>query len=165
MTEPHQTSEIPVDTPIKVISWIFSAILGVAIALALGIILLPSGVFLAISNYLQVLTAFAGAVVFLFAYYRYGKPDCLLYAAGAFGLWGVSNIVWYVNTLLGRRNEVFPGLIDIGMIAAIFILTIAYQHAFPRKQVAGKILLAILQSHSSSRLRTSSPQGSASRPG
>ena len=30
------------------------------------------------------------------------------------------------------------------MIASIFLLSIAYQHAFPRKRVAGKILLSIL---------------------
>ena len=143
MAEPVLPSPSLSDIPLQIISWIFSAILGLSVAVAIAILLLPPGVFLAISNYLQILTALAGTLLFLFVYYRYGKQECLLYAAGAFGLWGASNIAWYVNIILGRRNEVFPGLIDIGMIAAIFLLSIAYQHAFPRKKVAGKILLSI----------------------
>jgi len=129
---------------LQVITGIFYAILGVSLILALAIVFLSSNAFLAISNYLQIITAIAGAVVFVFLYYRYNRRDYLLYAAGAFALWGASNIVWYVNIILGRRNEVFPGLIDIGMIAAIFLLTIAYQHAFPQKQVSGKLLLSVL---------------------
>ena len=139
-TSPSSSSDIP----LRIISGIFWAIIGIAIVLALAIVLLSSNVFLAISNYLQIIAAIAGAIAFVYAYYRYGRPDCLLYAAGAFGLWGASNSAWYVNTILGRRNEVFPGLIDIGIIASILILTVAYQHAFPRKRVAGKILLGIL---------------------
>jgi len=132
------------DTLLRIITGIFYAILGISIVLALAIVFLSSGAFLAVSNYLQIITAIAGALVFMYLYYRYGLQDYLLYAAGAFGLWGASNIAWYVNIILGLRNEVFPGLIDIGMIASIFLLSIAYQHAFPRKKVAGKILLSIL---------------------
>ena len=95
--------------------------------LAYAIVFLSSRAFLAVSNYLQIITAIAGTLVFVYLYHRYGRQDYLLYAAGAFGLWGASNIAWYVNIILGRRNEVFPGLIDIGMIASIFLLTIAYQ--------------------------------------
>jgi len=129
---------------LRVITGIFCAILGVSLILAPAIVFLSSNTFLAVSNYLQIITAIAGALVFVYLYYRNERRDYLLYAAGAFALWGVSNIVWYVNIILGRRNEVFPGLIDIGMIAAIFLLSIAYQHAFPQKQVSGKILLSVL---------------------
>jgi len=122
----------------------FWAILGAAVVLALMILLLPDKVFLAISNYLQIITAIAAALVFLYFWYRNGRPEHLLYAAGAFGLWGISNIVWYVNILMGLRNEVFPSLIDMGMIASIFVLSIAFQKGFPRKQIAPHILLGIL---------------------
>ena len=144
MTVPVLHPTHPLDTPLRIISGIFLFILGIAIVLALAIVLLPSQLFLAISNYLQIITGFAGALAGLFCYYRYWRHDCLLYATGAFCLYGASNTVWYVNILVGRRNEVFPGMIDIGIIASIFLLTLAYQHAFPRKQVTGKILLGIL---------------------
>jgi len=144
MTLPILIPTPQLDTPLRIISGIFFLILGIAIVLALAIVLLPSQLFLAISNYLQIITAFAGALACLFSYYRYWRHDCLLYTAGAFCLYGAANTIWYVNILVGRRNEVFPGMIDIGIIASIFLFTLAYQHAFPRKQVTGKILLGIL---------------------
>jgi hypothetical protein len=144
MTEPVVTSPSSPGILIRVSTGIFCAILGLSIILALSIVFLPSNAFLAVSNYLQIITAIAGALVFVYLYYRYDRRDYLLYAAGAFALWGASNIVWYVNIILGRRNEVFPGLIDIGMIAAIFILSIAYQHAFPQKRISGMLLLSVL---------------------
>jgi hypothetical protein len=144
MTDPATPATTSGDLPLRVIFAIFGMILGISAALALTILLLPSQAFLGISNYLQIGTAIAGALAFMYAYFRYGRKDCLLYAAGAFLLWGAANSVWYVNTILGRRNEVFPGLIDIGIIASFFLLTVVYQHAFSRRQVAGKLLLAIL---------------------
>jgi len=144
MTESVVPTTSSQGTLIRIITGIFYLILGISVVLALAIVFLSSSTFLAVSNYIQIITAIAGALVFVYLYYRYGRQDYLLYAAGSFGLWGASNIAWYVNIMLGRRNEVFPGLIDIGMIASIFLLTIACQHAFPRKKVAGKILLSIL---------------------
>ncbi len=144
MTETVVPTTSSQGTLLRIITGIFCAILGISVVLALAIVFLSSNAFLAVSNYLQIITAIAGALICVYLYYRYGQLDYQLYAAGAFGLWGASNIAWYVNIILGRRNEVFPGLIDIGMIASIFLLTIACQHAFPRKQVAGKILLSIL---------------------
>jgi hypothetical protein len=133
------------DRPARnLITGFFCAILGVAVVLALMILLLPDRVFLAISNYLQILAAVAAALVLLFFWHRDGGPEFLLYAGGAFMLWGISNIAWYVNILMGLRNEVFPSLIDMGMIASIFVLSIAIQNGFPRKQVAPHILLGIL---------------------
>ena len=51
------------------------------------------------------------------------RPTCyLLYAAGALGIWAASNIAWYFNIVLGQRSDVYPGLIDMGIIASILIL-------------------------------------------
>lgn len=140
--------EIPAgcrDNPIrKLITGFFWAILGAAVVLALMILLLPDKVFLAISNYLQIIAAIAAALILLYFWHRDGRQEYLLYAAGAFGLWGISNIVWYVNILMGLRNEVFPSLIDMGMIASILVLSMAFQKGFPKKQIAPHILLGIL---------------------
>ncbi len=144
MTDPVSSISTSPDLPLRIIEGIFGGLLGVSVALALTIVILPTGGFLTVSNELQIITAIAGALAFLYAYFRFKRPDCLLYAAGAFGLWGASNIVWYVNIMLGRRNDVFPSLIDIGMIASIFLLTVVYQHAFTRTQVKGSLLLSIL---------------------
>jgi hypothetical protein len=142
------TPEFPArlrDRPaLNLITGFFWTVLGAAVVLALMILLLPDTVFLAISNYLQIIAAIAAALVFLFFWYRDGGPEYLLYAAGAFLLWGISNIAWYVNIVMGLRNAVFPSLIDMGMIASIFVLSIALQKGFPRKQVAPHILLGIL---------------------
>ena len=132
------------DVPLKIITGIFWAFLIGAVALTLLIPALPGNTFLMISNYLQITAAIAGSLSLLYLYSRAGKRGYFLYAAGALGLWGVSNIAWYVNVLLGRRSEVYPGLIDMGIIASILVLGIAYQHAFPRKQVPPHILLGIL---------------------
>jgi hypothetical protein len=132
------------DIPLTLVTGLFWAFLGIAVVLALSILILPGDTFLMISNYLQILAAIAGSLALLFLYNRSGKPAYLLYAAGALGLWGASNIAWYVNILLGRRSEVYPGLIDMGIIASILVLGIAYQHAFPRRQVKPHILLGIL---------------------
>lgn len=133
------------NTPaLKLITGFFWIVLGAAVLLALMILLLPDKVFLAISNYLQIIVAVAGALVLLYFWHRDSGQEYLLYAAGALGLWGISNIVWYVNILMGLRNEVFPSLIDMGMIASLFVLSMAFQKGFPRKQIAPHILLGIL---------------------
>jgi hypothetical protein len=45
---------------------------------------------------------------------------------------------------MGMRPGVFPGLVDIGIIASIFVLTVAFQNAHPKRQVMPHILLIIL---------------------
>jgi len=133
------------DSPVlNRITRFFWGSLGAAVVLALMILLLPDKVFLAISNYLQILTAIAAALVCLYFWHREGRQEYLLYMAGAFALWGISNIAWYVNTFMGLRNGVFPSLIDMGMIASFFVLSIAIQKGFPKKQIAPHILLGIL---------------------
>lgn len=131
-------------TALKLITGFFWVILGVAVVLALMILLLPDKIFLAISNYLQIIAAIAGALVFLYFWHRCGNQETHLYVAGGLGLWGISNIAWYVNVLMGQRNMVFPSLIDIGMIASILIMSIAFQKGLPKKQIAPHILLGLL---------------------
>jgi hypothetical protein len=121
---------------IRLISGIFWMALAAAAMLALLILLLPQQIFLAISNYLQILTACGGALAILFVYFRYGKTRILPFAAGAFALWGISNIAWYVNVALGRRAEVFPSLIDMGIIASILMLMVAYQKGLEKRPCA-----------------------------
>ncbi|MFA4825042.1 MAG: hypothetical protein WC593_07765 [Methanoregula sp.] len=144
MNSPEFPAECRDSLILKLITGFFRAIVGVAVVLALMILLLPDKVFLAISNYLQIIAAIAAALVLLYFWHRDGEQEYLLYAAGALGLWGISNIVWYVNILMGLRNEVFPSLIDMGMIASILVLSMAFQKGFPRKQIAPHILLGIL---------------------
>jgi hypothetical protein len=122
----------------------FYGALGAAGVLALTILILSDTAFLALSNYLQILTAIAAACVFLYVWHRCGKREIHLYAAGAFGIWGISNIAWYVNVLLGMRNAAFPSLIDMGMIASLLLLGIAFQKGLPKKPVAPHILLGVL---------------------
>ena len=129
---------------LKLITGFFWVILGVSVVLALMILLLPDKIFLAISNYLQIIAAIAGALIFLYFWHRCGNQETHLYVAGGLGLWGISNIAWYVNVLMGQRNMVFPSLIDIGMIASILIMSIAFQKGLPKKQIAPHILLGLL---------------------
>ena len=144
MTDAGSGSEVMRHVPFKILTGVFWVFLGVAVVLAFSIFTLPVNTFLMISNCLQILTAVAGALSLLYLYTRASQPSYLLYAAGALGLWAASNIAWYFNIFLGRRSEVFPGLIDMGIISSILILGIAYQHAFPRRQVPPHILLGIL---------------------
>ena len=144
MTDTFPDSDAVRHVPFKILTGIFWAFLGVAVVLALSIFALPGVTFLMISNYLQILVAIAGALSLFYLYYQTGRPGYLLYAAGALGIWAASNIAWYFNIVLGQRSDVYPGLIDMGIIASILILGVAYQHAFPRKQVKPRILLGIL---------------------
>jgi len=129
---------------LKLITGFFWVILGASVLLALMILFLPDKIFLAISNYLQIIAAIAGSLVFLFFWHRCGSEETYLYVAGGLGLWGISNIAWYVNVLMGLRNMVFPSLIDIGMIASFLIMSIAFQKGLPKKQLAPHILLGLL---------------------
>jgi len=131
-------------TSLSVITGVFEAILGVAAALALALLLFPSQQYVSFSNYLQILTAFAGAAVFCYLYLRHEGGPGLLWAAGAFAVWGLANIAWYAAVFFGVGTMTFPGLIDMGFVAAILLLSSAYNRLYPRKQVGGSILLAIL---------------------
>lgn len=128
----------------RLISGIFWMILAAAAMLTLLILLLPQQVFLAISNYLQIITACGGAGVICFLYFRCGRHGVMPYAAGAFALWGIANIAWYFNVAMGLRAEVFPSLIDMGIIASILVLMIAYQNGLPKKPCAPHYILGIL---------------------
>jgi hypothetical protein len=121
----------------------FYGVLGAAVVLALMILLLSGKDYLALSNYLQILTAIAASCVFLYVWHRFGRREIHLVTAGAFGLWGISNIAWYVNILIGQRNGVFPSLIDIGMIAAIFLLALAFRQGLPQQPIAKPVLIGI----------------------
>jgi len=129
---------------VRLITGVFWMLLTAAVMLALLILLLPQQVFLAISNYLQILTACAGALALYFVYIRCGRHDILPYAAGALALWGISDIAWYVNVALGLRAQVFPSLIDMGIIASILALMVAYQNGLAKKPCAPHILTGIL---------------------
>jgi len=133
----------PTDS-VRLISGIFWMILAAAVMLALLILLLPQQAFLAISNYLQILTACGGALVLYILYLRCGRHNILPYAAGGFALWGISNIAWYVNVAMGLRAEVFPSLIDMGIIASILALMAAYQNGLPKRPCAPHYLFGLL---------------------
>ena len=60
------------DSTISVISGLFGGFLGIAVALSLAPVIVPSGQFLSLSNYLQILAAFSGAVVFSYYSLRHG---------------------------------------------------------------------------------------------
>ncbi len=144
MNTPVTPAVCPDGPALNLITGFFWAIGGGAVVLALVILLLPDKVFLAISNYLQIIAAIAGALAFLYAWRRSGGEEGFLYAAGGFGLWGCSNIAWYAVVLTGQRALVFPSIIDLGMIASFLLLSRAFRSGLPRKQVPGYLLVAIL---------------------
>jgi hypothetical protein len=106
------------------------AIIGVSVVLAISIALLPQQAFLAVSNYLQIIAGVSGALICLGIYHRNRRTAYLLLAAGAFILWTLSNIAWYVIVLLGHRTEVFPGPVDIGIIVSILIFAATFRLGF-----------------------------------
>ena len=132
------------DTTLSVISGLFGGFLGVAAALALALIIIPSKQYVSLSNYLQILAAFAGAAAFCYCYLRHEGGPGLLWGAGAFALWGIANIARYAVVFFGAGTFTFPSLIDMGFVAAILLLSSAYNRLYPRKQVGGPILLALL---------------------
>ncbi|MGA2162016.1 MAG: hypothetical protein ABSG28_07480 [Methanoregula sp.] len=131
------------DSIIFVLSGLFGVFLGVAAALALALFIVPSVQYLSLSNYLQIITAFAGAAAFLYLYFRYGRGIGWLYAVGAFAIWGIADTAWYASVLVGAGIFTFPSMIDMGFVAAILLLSSAYNHIYPRKRVRGLILLAV----------------------
>jgi hypothetical protein len=144
MNTPVTPVVCPEGPVLNLIIGFFWAVVGGAVILALMILLLPDKVFLAISNYLQIIAAIAGALSFLYAWHRSGGQVCFLYAAGGFGLWGVSNIAWYAVVLMGQRALVFPSIIDLGMISSFLLLSRAFRSGLPRNQVPHYLLLLIL---------------------
>lgn len=108
--------------------------------LALLILVLPGPAFLALSNYLQVLTALAGAVFFLLCRDRAGSRI----AAAGLGLWGIANTAWYLAVLSGMRSEVFPGIIDIAMIAAFVLIAYAIRAGAAQAPAYGYLPLAVI---------------------
>lgn len=145
MTDAPQTiAGCPGDQAMYLITLLFRAILAVSIALALMILLIPGPAFLAISNYVQILAALAGSLVFLYCWSRCGHPEAFLWAAYGLGLWGVANILWYVNILLGLRALVFPSFIDLGMIASFFLLAVAFRKGFPEKDTTPILRKAVM---------------------
>lgn len=129
---------------VRLIAGVFWMLLAAAVMLGLLILLLPQQIFLAISNYLQIIAAVAGALALYFVYIRCSHHSILPYAAGAFALWGVSNIAWYVNVAVGLRAEIFPSLIDMGIIASILVLMIAYQNGLPKNPGSPRVLMGVL---------------------
>ena len=128
----------------SLVEGIFGGFLGIAAALIIAILFFSSQQYTAVSNYLQVIVAFSGAAVFGWYYLRHLGGPGLAWLAGAFLLWGISNAAWYVAVSVGAGAFTFPSLIDIGFIAVLLLLSSAYSRLYPRKQVRGSILLAVL---------------------
>jgi hypothetical protein len=116
----------------------------VAVVLALAIVVLPGTVFLAVSNYLQIITALAGALVLIGLWRLSGDRQVHLWAGAGLLLWGIANIGWYIMTLLGMRDVVFPSIIDAGIIASILILVFALRRGFATKPMTRYLSLCII---------------------
>jgi hypothetical protein len=145
MTDTHQNpAGCPGDQARYLITMLFRAVLAVSVALAVMILLIPGPDFLALSNYFQVLAAIAGSVVFLYCWSRCGHHESYLWAAFGLGLWGIANIAWYVNVLMGQRALVFPSLIDLAMITSFILLAMAFRKGFVETDVSLLIPLAVI---------------------
>jgi hypothetical protein len=133
------------DNPIlKHIPALFYAIIGVAVVLAILIAFLPGPLFLALSNYLQIISAIAGGIILVYLARQARDQPYLLWTGAGFLLWGLSNIGWYLMILLGFRDQVFPSVIDIGLILSIFIIAYGLWKVLPGKKTTPGIFLAIL---------------------
>jgi hypothetical protein len=141
---PQNTAGCPGDRAVYLITGLFRAVLAAAVILALLILLLPGPDFLALSNYLQILAALAGAIVFLSCWKACSRKEAFLWAAGGLGLWGIANIAWYVNVMMGLRALVFPGLIDLGMILSFVLLAVGLHKGFPENATGQYVPLGIL---------------------
>jgi hypothetical protein len=141
---PRPTAGCPGDRAMNLIVLFFRAVLAAAIVLALMILILPGPDFLAFSNYLQIVAAGAGSLVFLYCWSRCGHHEAYLWAAYGLGLWGIANILWYVNVLLGLRALVFPSLIDLGMIASFLLLAAGFMKGFPARDSSPYIPAGII---------------------
>jgi hypothetical protein len=126
------------------ITLLFRAVLAAAVILALAILFLPGPAFLALSNYLQVGAALAGSFVFLYLRDRCGHRESFLWAACGLGLWGIANITWYINVLMGLRALIFPSLIDAGMIASFLLLAAAFRKGFCGQDISPYIPAGII---------------------
>ena len=135
------TSRMPALNPV---SGFFLAIIAVAIVLTILIAVIPSGLFLALSNYLQIIAALAGALVLLYSWHRTGRQKVLLWAGAGFGIWGIANIGWYAITFLGFRNLVFPSVIDIGLILGLLLIAFALWTGLTGQKPAPVTIIAIL---------------------
>lgn len=128
----------------SILSGIFGGFCGIAVALVLALLLFPSMQYLAISNYLQILTAFSGAAVFCWYYLRHEAGTGFLWAAAGFALWGIVNTAWYVAAMFGIGSSPFPSPVDLGFVVVLLILASAYKRIYPRKRANGMALLGIL---------------------
>ncbi|MDD4484178.1 MAG: hypothetical protein PHD55_07420 [Methanoregula sp.] len=128
----------------SMLSGIFGGFLGIAVALALALLLFPSNQYLAVSNYLQILAAFSGAIVFCWYYLRHEAGSGFLWAAAGFALWGIANAAWYVAAMFGIGSSPFPGPVDLGFVVVLLILASAYKRIYPRKRANGLVLLGLL---------------------
>lgn len=136
------TSPLPAINPV---SGFFLAAITAAIVLTLLILILPSDLFLALSNYLQILVALSGALVLLCSWHRTGsRQPVLLYAGAGFGIWGIANIAWYIVTFMGFRNLVFPSVIDLGLILGLLLLAVALWTGQQREKPSPVIITAIV---------------------
>jgi len=129
---------------ISFVTGFFWGITVLAVALALLIFFLSAGSFLACSNYLQVIAAFAGGVALLVLWQQSRDRTFLLWTAAGFLLWGFSNIGWYVNTLMGLRSQSFPAIFDTWLILSIFIMGYALWNGLPGKKISLPVLSALL---------------------
>lgn len=129
---------------ISFVTGFFWGIVVLAVALALLISLLSAGAFLAYSNYLQLITAFAGGAALLVLSLQSRDRKFLLLTAAGFLLWGLSNIGWYVNALMGLRSQSFPAIFDAGLILSLFIMGYALWKGLPGKKISIPALSALL---------------------
>ena len=144
MTEkPHLPVNAPESSLIRAAARFFQVVLAAAILLALLILLLPGPVFLAFSNYLQITVAITAGLALLYLWQRATGNAWLMYAAAAVLLWGVSNIAWYALVLLGQRGQVFPGIIDAGMIVSLLLIAYALLKGFEKRPVIAYLSPAI----------------------
>jgi hypothetical protein len=140
----HPPASTPGDRAATLITWLFRGILAAAVLLALMILLLPAPAFLAYSNYLQIGAAVAGSLAFLYCRGRCGHDESFLWASGGLALWGIANIGWYVNVMVGLRALVFPSIIDLGMIACFFLLAAGLRKGFPAPEASPYLFLGII---------------------
>jgi hypothetical protein len=125
-------------------SGLFGGFCGIAAALALALLFFPSQQYHTMSNYLQILVAFAGAAVFCWYYLRHEAGAGFLWAAAGFALWGIANVAWYATVFFKTWSFSFPGPLDLAFVIALLILASAYKRIYPRKRANGMVLLGLL---------------------
>jgi hypothetical protein len=123
---------------------IFLAIIAASVVLAVTILVIPAPLFLAASNGLQIIAALAGAIVLFLFRRRSSQPRVYLLAGAGLAIWGIANIAWYADVLMGMRGQVFPSLIDAGMLCAFLVLSLALWTGLPGKKPVPVISLVII---------------------